>query len=72
VKRPVLQAYLDTCSLDVACPNCQAEAGHWCVRENGSAKACPCVDRVVAAGAIADTEPKYRDPSTPTHERPGL
>lgn len=42
---PVREAYADA-DLHRQCPNCRADVGDWCRRDNGTPKRTPCLKRM--------------------------
>jgi hypothetical protein len=48
-RNAVLLAYVDTDSLEVLCPNCDAEPGEFCRHEDGVARKIPCPKRITEA-----------------------
>lgn len=68
MKRPIWQAYADTGALDISCPNCAAEPGHWCTKPDGRVRRVPCVQRAAAGVDTGDGRPYApRDFSQPIH-----
>lgn len=65
--KPIWQAYNDCNALAIDCPNCDAEQGNWCTRDNGRVRRVPCVARAAAGGLVVTATDKYRDFSEPTH-----
>ncbi|WP_142396009.1 hypothetical protein [Mycobacterium kansasii] len=54
-RSPVIEAYVDTCALDVGCPNCHAEVGDFCRHHpdlGGAERKVPCLKRILTAAHI--------------------
>jgi hypothetical protein len=68
--RPIRPAYTDTGALDVVCPNCSAQAGHWCKHPDGRSRRTPCVARLAAGVSTGNGKPYGRDFSEPRSQTP--
>ncbi|ORB84677.1 hypothetical protein B1987_13710 [Mycobacterium kansasii] len=69
--KAIWAAYGDTGALEVACPNCSADQGHWCTKPDGRVSRVPCVSRAAAASLTVAHTDKYRDFSEPRHPPTG-
>lgn len=63
--RAVWAAYADCNALQIDCPNCGAQHGNWCTKDDGRVSRVPCVARA-AAGSLM-VAPGHRDFSQPIH-----
>lgn len=65
--RPIWQAYNDTGALEVSCPHCGAQPGHWCTRDDGNVRRIACVDRATSGFAAGNGKFYARDFTQPSH-----